>query len=118
MRAGDFRERARFERDPSQQSDAEGLVDDYGNPISEWIEIATVGANLRETPGREALAAGRLESTKTGTLRVRASSLTRGISAVDRVFVRNSYWNIRSEPIQVDDRGMVLEFMIETGGVA
>jgi head-tail adaptor len=116
MRAGDFRDLARFERHPSEQAGDGEATDAYGNPIGEWAEIASVSANLRETPGRESVKAGRLESSRTGTLRVRASTIARGIKPADRVHVRGALWNILSGPVQVDNAGMIIEFLIETGG--
>lgn len=110
VRAGQFRDRAVFERSP------DGLTDEYGDPTGGWKHLATAWADFRETPGKEAMAAGRLESTKTGTLRVRASAAMRAIHPGDRVTVRGEAWNIRSLPAQIDRAGAVLEFTVETGG--
>lgn len=115
-RAGQLRDRARFERAPSESADADDAdYDDYGNPVGDWSELGTVWADLRETPGREAIKAGRVESGRSGTLRVRASTMTRAVTAADRVIVRGSTWDIRSGPVQIDRAGALVEFTIETG---
>lgn len=114
MQAGVLRDRARFERLPSEAEGADETdFDEYGNPIGDWEEIATVWADLREQPGKEALKAGRLESARVGTLRVRASSIVSGVTAADRVIVRGACWGIVSGPVQMDRAGAVLEFTLE-----
>ncbi len=111
MPAGMFRELAEFERMLT------GPRDKYGNPSDpQWEQLVTVRANLRETTGRERLAAGRLEAPATGTLRVRASSATRAITAADRVTVRGHLWSIVSPPVDPEGRGRLLEFTLERGG--
>ncbi|MEP3633687.1 MAG: head-tail adaptor protein [Shimia thalassica] len=107
----DGRTRARFERKSSG-------TDAYGNPSGEWSLLGTVGANLRETPGKESLQAGRLESSRTGTLRVRASTVTKAVIPSDRVTVRGTTWSIISGPVQIDVKGLELEFTLTTEGAS
>ncbi|MDJ0631098.1 MAG: head-tail adaptor protein [Rhodobacter sp.] len=107
--AGRFRDQARFERQGA------ATLDDAGNTTESWGEVATVWADLMETPGQEGLAAGRPEETKTGTLRVRNSATMRGITGADRVIVRSETWDILSSPSQVGRAPGVLEFKVETG---
>ncbi|MDO6799365.1 head-tail adaptor protein [Shimia thalassica] len=116
MKAGEFSDRAVFERRPSEAAGDDVAIDAYGNPTGDWVEVVSALANLRETPGREALMAGRPESKRTGTLRVHAWSKTRSIMAGDRVQVRGATWGILSGPVQIDQMGRFLEFTIETGG--
>ncbi|MBU2941410.1 head-tail adaptor protein [Shimia thalassica] len=116
MKAGEFSDRAVFERRPSEAAGDDVAIDAYGNPTGDWVEVVSALANLRETPGREALMAGRPESKRTGTLRVHSWSKTRSITAGDRVLVRGATWGILSGPVQIDQRGRFLEFTIETGG--
>jgi head-tail adaptor len=112
MGAGKYRETAAFER----QQDAGGL-DTYGNPAgAAWAALTKVRGNLRETTGKERIAAGRLEAPATGTLRVRASAATRAITAADRVTIRGNIWKLMGPPVGVDDRGRELEFSLERGG--
>lgn len=109
--AGHFRDPAKFQR----LSDTEAH-DQYGQPTDVWETLDTVRGDLRETPGREALAAGRMEGTKTGTLRVRYSTMMAQVKPFDRVVIRGETWNIRSLPAQVGRTREVLEFRVETGG--
>lgn len=112
-RAGSLKDRARFERLPVGAG--VDRYDEYGNPAAAaWAELMTVWADLRETPGKERLAAGRLEAPVSGTLRIRASTGARAITAADRVQIRGATWAIRSAPIEVD-RGRLLEMIIERG---
>lgn len=111
-RAGQFRARATFQR----RDTAAGL-DAYGNPApAAWADLVTLWADLRETPGREAIAAGRVEATSTGTLRLRGSAAARDLGAGDRVRIRGGLWSILSDPAWVDGSGAVLELRLERGG--
>lgn len=92
--AGHMINRVRFERRASE-------TDDYGNVQAAWETLLTVWAGFKATSGREALEAGRLESTLTGMLTVRRSTDAKTITAADRaVFVAGPYagmvMNIRS----------------------
>lgn len=116
--AGKFRERAVFQHRPAVgvPGDNEGL-DENGNPAGiAWQNYATVWADLREQPGREKLAAGRPEVLTKGTLRMRASAITRDISFGDRVLVRGAIWAVESDPVYVTAKGDVLEVIVERGG--
>lgn len=114
MAAMRFRDLAKFER----QADTGGL-DAYGNPAGpEWQALLEIRGNLRETTGKEKIAAGRLEAAATGTLRVR-TSLTgpaHDITGADRVEVRGKTWKITGAPIDPDGQGRLLEFSLEQGG--
>ncbi len=111
-RAGSYRERAVFER-----QDVTGGLDDYGNPApAAWVPLCTLWADLRETPGRERIAAGRIEAPATGTLRLRGGRQARGITAADRVRIRGAVWSIVSAPVWIDWAGAEIEFTIERGG--
>jgi head-tail adaptor len=112
MAAGKYRDRATFQRK------AGSGLDIYGNPSGAWADLlADVPAWLRETPGKEALAAGRLEAPTTGTLRIMASpsSPARAITAADRVQVRGATWKILGGPIDPEGDGRGLEFTLERG---
>lgn len=109
-RAGAFRERARFEAQAVTGQDA------YAQDVTAWGHVATLWADLREQPGKEALQSGRLQSTTVATLRIRESATAWALSPADsRVLVRGRTWNIRSGPIRVGDRPGVLELTLEAG---
>jgi SPP1 family predicted phage head-tail adaptor len=106
---GRLRHRAIFERLGA------GTKDAYGNTRTTWAELCRVWGNLRETPGKERLAAGRGESTTTATFRARRTSELAGVTAEDRVQVQGRTWNIRAIA-RLTDRGDWIEFELEAGG--
>lgn len=107
MRSGDLRDRITVQR--ATQGD-----DGFGNTVTGWTDHLTVWANVRETPGKEVVAAGRVEASRTATIRVRASSQSRGITEKDRVQARGQTWNIRSVAAVGDGRELI-EFLCEAG---
>ena len=107
MRSGDLRDRVTIQR-------ATTADDGFGNTISGWSDLLTVWANVRETPGKEIVAAGRIEASRTATIRVRASSQSRGVTAADRLQARGQVWNIRSVAAVGDGRELI-EFLCEAG---
>ena len=107
MRAGDLRDRVTIQR-------ATNSDDGFGNTISGWSDLLTVWANVRETPGKEIVAAGRIEASRTATIRVRASSQSRGVTAADRIIARGQVWNIRGRA-EVGDGRELIEFLCEAG---
>ena len=107
MKAGDLRDRVTIQR-------ATNSDDGFGNTISGWSDLLTVWANVRETPGKEIVAAGRIEASRTATIRVRASSQSRGVTAADRIIARGQSWNIRSVSAVGDGRELI-EFLCEAG---
>ena len=123
IKSGNFRDRVEFQRlASSDQTTPSDATDEYGNPIDgygnstgEYAALFSVWGDIRETPGKEALANGALESTRTATLRVRYSDATADITAADRVSVRGSIWNIRSGPVQINRVKNLLEFTLEAG---
>ncbi len=109
--AGMMVNRVRFERRGT-------TADQYGNVLSGWATLFTVWAGFKATPGREALQAGRLESTMTGVLSLRRSTDSAGLTAADRgVFVAGPYtgrtFNIRS--IVPGHDNSTLDLTIEEG---
>lgn len=114
MAAGKYRDLARFERLTGGTA-----RDRFGNLSGEsWEMVFEARGWLRETPGREQIAAGRLEAPATGTLRVVASATSpaRSITAADRVTVRGNTWAIVGAPIDPDGQGRQIEFALERGG--
>lgn len=84
--AGKMNTRVRLERRGTSGDDG------YGNVHQEWNLVATRWAGFRPEYGREALAAGRLESTVRGVVTVRRCATTASITAADRlVFVTGPY---------------------------
>lgn len=109
MRAGQLRHRVQFQS-------FTGADDGFGNTKGAWSTFLTVSAALRETPGRERLAAGRVEAAATATLRVRHDPVTLAVSEKHRVKDHlERIWNIRgiADP---SGRGELLEMTLERGG--
>lgn len=90
--------------------------DGFGNVTTGWADLpgGKIWASMRETPGKEAVAAGRIEASRTATIRVRASSLSRTITPADRIIARGQIWNIRSVAAVGDGRELI-EFLCEEG---
>lgn len=91
LNAGAYTQRVRFERRASQADDG------YGNVVGAWATLITVWAAFRPVfrPvfGREAIAAGRLESTRQGVLTIRRSLAAQAIRADDRVVFVSGEWS-------------------------
>lgn len=108
--AGALSHRVRFERRDETGDDG------FGNVLKEWATLCDRWAAYRPEFGREAVAAGRQNSTRVGTVTVRRDTLTATITAADRlVFVagpnRDAVTQIRSV-IPLSD---VIEMTIEIG---
>ena len=110
VKAGLLREKVVFQRL------TEGAVDDYGNPYSGWanMENGSRKADLREQKGKEKISGGALQDAALATLRVRADSLTSGITAADRVIARNKTWAIK-DVMQVDAKKTMIEMVLGKG---
>lgn len=114
MRAGSLRDRISFQR-------LGDVVDIYGNVSQDWQDIEAapgvpmkVWADVRETPGKERVDAGRVESAKTATIRIRSSIATRALTEADRVMARGDFWNIRGIAPVGNSRSM-LDLLCESG---
>lgn len=110
VRAGDLRDRITIQR-------LVAGADDYGNQVDAWADHLTVWADMREMLGRETVSAGRIESARTATIRVRRSIDTLGITAADRVMARGAVWNIRSI-VAIGRTNELLEMLCEAGVAA
>lgn len=107
-RAGLLREKATFERL------AEGAIDDYGNVYTGWSELFSRKVDMREVTGKEDIRGGALSDVGQATMRVRADSSTKSVTAADRVICRGKTWAIK-DVIQVDAKATILEFKLERG---
>ena len=107
VRAGRYRARAELQRMAS-------TIDAYGNTTGNWSALATRSAHILERLGKEEIQGGAISDVRSATMRVRADSITRGLTAADRVSSRGQIWAIRSIA-QVDAQDNVLELLIERG---
>ncbi len=103
-----FDRRIRVER-KSRDKDADG------NVLQVWEPLAALWANVRETPGRETLEAGRVASVHTATVWVRSGPISRGITGGDRLIYRDLAWDILgANPSGAD--GRIIELILQTDG--
>jgi head-tail adaptor len=105
--AGSLDRRCVFER-RAATSDAYGNVN-----VGPWAPVVTVWGALTEKPGREAVAAGRLENSALGELRIRDSAAARGILASDRVTISGVAYQVRD--IRPPQRWGMIEIVVERG---
>lgn len=105
--AGKLDQRCVFERRTS-------AADAYGNVTDgTWAALLTVWGGLSEKPGREAVAAGRMESSAMASLRIRDSAAARAITAADRVTIGGVVHAIRD--VRPPQRFGVIEMVVERG---
>lgn len=102
--AGRFNQRVRFERRKPIHTDASGTA-----LPAEWSDVLTVWAILRPQFGREAMEAGRLESTTRAVVTIRRSKAALELQPDDRVItLRAPYqqwtWAIRTIMPMADNR--------------
>lgn len=108
MNIGRMRHRVAFNR--------KKLVDDgFGNVTGDFEPLFTVWGNVRETTGKERVAAGSVENTRTATIRIRSSTQSRGLTEANQAVARGETWNIRGIAF-ADDKGTMLDLLVEAGG--
>lgn len=107
MGAGNFRHQITFKRQGEEG-------DDYGNPNGDFAALFTVWGNVRETPGKERVASGSVENNRTATIRIR-NNLPTPITEADQAVARGETWNILGIA-HADDKGAMLDLLVETGG--
>lgn len=108
MGAGKYSARVTFYRM------TEGARDATGQPVVVWSVLAPRWGNIRMTPGKEAIAAGRVEDTATATLRVQADSLTELLTGRDAVVAKGRLWIIKGIAVATD-RDREIDLRLETG---
>lgn len=111
MAAGRLRDRVKFQR---EREPDDVIEDGAGGYDLQWKHIGTVWGELVFANSREASEAGRLESATMGTLIVRSSDFTRGITAADRCLINDEPYNIRSNQ-NYDRRGVWRQMLVEVG---
>lgn len=102
-------EYVRFERRNFDGSDADG------NPQRGWDELFGLRASVLEQSGREALAAGRLESTRAATVRFPPGPGQAALTSADRLIWKGQPCKIFSVG-SFGKGGWGVEVLIEIGG--
>jgi SPP1 family predicted phage head-tail adaptor len=70
------------------------VVDEYGQPGTSWVNVATINADPRHLRGLESLRSDVTTSVVKASFRVRSNSVTRGITAGMRLVFQNVPYNI------------------------
>lgn len=107
MPAGPLNQRVAFTR-PTRTDDGAGGVD-----IASVLQF-TVWGQLIPERGKEALEAGRVQSSSMATIRVRSSSLTRQIDTDWTAVIAGASYQIRSIA-NIDQRREYLDLVAELG---
>lgn len=108
MKAGTLNKRATFQRFTS-------VSDGAGGSTKEWVDYATVWAQLSPERAREKIQQGRIADVQAGVLRIRSSPVTRLIDGTHRVIVGGVIYDVKSHT-NPDQRNDMLEFVVETIG--
>jgi head-tail adaptor len=99
----------RFERQGMDGSDADG------NPQRGWVELFGLRASVLEQSGREAIAAGRLESIRAATVRFPPGPGQASLTSADRLIWKGQICKILS--LGRFGRGdWGIEVLVEIGG--
>lgn len=110
--AGSLRSRVGFFKRP-------GATDDYGNEETNFSGTPefTLWAEIIPKLGGETVLASRITGTTTATITVRQSEMSRQINSawMAKDMQLGTIWNIRSGPIDPDQRGAWHEFLGQTG---
>jgi head-tail adaptor len=99
----------RFERRGMDGSDADG------NPQRGWVELFGLRASVLEQSGREAIAAGRLESSRQATVRFPPGPGRASLTSADRLIWKGQICKILSVG-SFGKGGWGVEVLIEIGG--
>lgn len=108
MRAGQLRERFRFEKRVTAE-------DGYGTTVGDWAPQFEEPAHLEMRVGGEAIQAARLAGQQPASLFVRASSRTRQVKEEWRAIDARTgdVWNIRS--VTPSEKRDFIEFLVQRG---
>ena len=111
MNAGRLSNRLRF------QSQAQTVMDEYGNATGAWTDAFTVWAEMLTKPGSEAVMAARLDGRQPVSARVRLSPATQNIGTDWRAIGEDgTVYNVRAAAPDLVTRAWV--FLLLEAGVA
>ncbi|MGO4854919.1 head-tail adaptor protein [Phaeovulum sp. W22_SRMD_FR3] len=91
------------------------VSDPYGNPQRAWAEIVALRVSVLEQTGREAIAAGRLESTRLATVRFPPPPGIVALTDADRMIWRGQVCKIISVG-RFGKGSWGMEVLVEIGG--
>lgn len=105
MRAGKLNKRASLSA-PVQEPDPDEQI------VTSWQHMGTVWANVLPLRGSESVMQARMQAKSPVIVTVRASSLTRDITAEWRVSIDGRSHDVKERPRETQDRAF-LEFLAE-----
>lgn len=105
-----FRDRVTFQRETRAPDGAGGYAQG-------WADVVTVWGRYLPGSSREAVEAGRLQESESGTLTVAASPETATLMSADRVLIRGVPFAIQGGPRPFGPRRREVDFIV-TRGVA
>lgn len=110
MSAGELREKITF-------AERALVSDSHGNNEGDFEDQFTVSARIRPRLGGEEVMAARLAGKTLATITVRYSTDTKRITSDWRATDARTgdVWNIRTPPINVDEKKKYLEMLCEKG---
>jgi SPP1 family predicted phage head-tail adaptor len=93
-------------------------LDDYGQEINSWSDVATVWANVKPISGREKLKAGQVDSILTHTVAVRYNPAFMPPRTVDawRIVYDGRYFNITAS-MDMDEASKYIIFDCTEGSI-
>ena len=93
----------------------DGTTNQYGDISGDFVDLFATRGNVRETTGKERIAAGSVENVRTATIRLRKNSKTETLREADRVIARGETWDILGIA-NVDDQGAMLDLAVRAIG--
>lgn len=87
----------------------EGLPNGFGEPVETWAELATIWAMRADVSDGEKVATGQRSSALLSRFVVRSSTVTRTVSAADRITHGGATWNILGVKQTADGRDRYIE---------
>lgn len=102
--AGDLDRRIRFERVSTVKDGMGGTAEDG------WSPLGSVWANRADASDGERFAADEVSAVRMTRFKVRSSSLTRGVTPIDRIFFDKTHYEIQGIKETAEGRNNYLEF--------
>jgi SPP1 family predicted phage head-tail adaptor len=83
--------------------------DEFNQPIEDWLDLKEVWARRRDVSDQERYDSGKVNATNISRFVVRSNSITKTLTAVDRISYEGAFWNISGIKETQDGRDRFLE---------
>lgn len=87
----------------------EGAQDGFGQPAEAWGSIGTRWASRRDVLDTEKVSAGQRDTARMTRFVIRSDSVTRTITAADRLNYEGTFWNIQGVKETPEGRNRFIE---------